>query len=133
MFSEQKTHRTRCSRVPHKEDCMNIGPRVLARTKEMIGVLLDNYHNEIEEAYCNTEDDDGRVKGLGVDVKLKFSPDSGAIGIDATINFVSERVKDTVSDTVDEKQIPLFETIDYTGKEVKFYGREKKPREHNRA
>ena len=78
---------------------MHIGFEVRKRTVEMFKGLLNEYRNQIEEAYCREDND------LSISFPVKYSPGKkGGIDIEVNINFVAERIKAKSKSNVDERQ-----------------------------
>lgn len=85
-----------------------IGPKTIEQAKRLTNELLDTYQN-IKEAYVKAEG------GVSVGLTLKITPDdsrAGFVYVDAQINFVESRVKDSVVVSICENQDPLFMAIE---------------------
>jgi len=83
---------------------MHISDKVIESTTKAIDGLLWDNHKDIEEAYCNEEE------SISIAITIKYGlPKRGqGIGIETTLNFVKERVKQKSVTVVDDKQVPLF-------------------------
>lgn len=81
-----------------------IGPKTIEAAEQLIGGLLRMYREKIDKAYLKAE------KSLVVAAKIKFSPSDNQSGIDvdASINFVTDQIKDSLNRTIDENQGELF-------------------------
>lgn len=74
---------------------------------EMITNLLEAYQDKLNKAYLKS---DG---ALTVDLKGKFKPgENDSIEVEVSINFVTDRIKNTFSRLVNENQEGLFEIVD---------------------
>lgn len=80
---------------------MTIGPAVRGKMVEMVERLLMDHLEAIDEAYR-------RQGELTVSLPIKLSPEKGYIGVKAGITFVAEKVKDEITELVDEDQQNLF-------------------------
>ena len=87
---------------------MKIGEKVLGKAREMIGRLIDQNRSEIDQAYMRAE------SSLSVSIGLKFMPSKKMdfVGIETSINFVADRIKDFLEAEISETQPNLFETIE---------------------
>lgn len=87
---------------------MKIGEKVLGKAKEMIGKLIDQNRSEIDQAYMRAE------STLSVSIGLKFMPSKKMdfVGIEASINFVADRIKDFLEAEISETQPNLFEIVE---------------------
>lgn len=81
-----------------------IGQPTKEKIQAMVGGLIGDHLDEINEAYRKCEDG----LSIGFTVKIKPHPQAGN-QIDAGINFVESRVKDTITDAIDEHQLLMFE------------------------
>ena len=81
---------------------MKIGPRTRAKALEMAGNLLEGYQQQIEDAYCKTDEH------LDVTLKIRFAPagDQG-VKITAKISFIESKISDEIAEVIDEEQMPL--------------------------
>lgn len=81
---------------------MKIGPKTRAKAVELMGDLLESYQQQIETAYCKTDDP------FDVSLKLRFAP-AGSHGtkIVAKISFVESEIADEVAEVIDEEQMQL--------------------------
>lgn len=80
-----------------------ITKEVAREAGELIAALLDMYQGRLDKAYLKS---DG---ALSVDLKARFKPsDSGDMQIDASINFVTDRIKDNFTRLVYAGQGNLF-------------------------
>ena len=82
---------------------MYIGPRTIQKTIKMLNQQLFDYKKEMEEAYCKSDN------ALDVALKVKYTPCGSGVKIETSINFVADRVKDSMRATCDEQQLELFE------------------------
>lgn len=83
-----------------------LGEKTFSMTKELLGHIVEMYQAEIKKAWLKTE------KTLSISLSLKFNPNDAnedEVDIEAGISFVSEKVKDSISATVNEKQGDLFD------------------------
>lgn len=80
-----------------------IGMKTVQEAGSLVNALLQEHQEEIEEAYNKTEAD-----SISISFSVKIKPGAKGNEINATINFVSERVKDSASGTVDESQLNVF-------------------------
>jgi len=90
-----------------KGGTMQITDKTFEHAGEMLGRLMLSYRTKINEAFLKAE------KDFSISLSLTIKPGSAdnSVRLEAGINFVSERVKDTFTDYVD--QIPnLFEQVD---------------------
>ena len=87
---------------------MKIGEKVLGKVKEMIGRLLDEARAEMDVAYMRAE------SSLSVSIVLKFmsSKKMDFVGIETSINFVADRIKDFLEAEISETQPNFFETTE---------------------
>ena len=101
-----------------------IGKYTARKMVEMLNVLINEHLDEIDDAYRNAEDS----LSVGFTVKVKPQKHAGN-DLDATINFVTARCKDTIKDAVDENQMSFIsdniESIKVGGETV--YEREQEP------
>lgn len=80
-----------------------IGPKTIDAAGEALTALLKMYRDKIDKAYLKA---DG---ALTLDLKAKFkAADNGDMEVETSINFVTDRIKNTVSRTVNENQGDLF-------------------------
>jgi len=80
-----------------------IGMKTVQEAGNLIAILLQEHQEAIEEAYLKTEAD-----SITINFTVKIKPGAKGNEINTTINFVSERVKDSASGTVDESQLNVF-------------------------
>jgi len=82
-----------------------VGPKTIEAAEQLIGGLLRMYREKIDKAYLKAD------KSLTIAAKIKFSPSDNQSGIDvdASINFVTDQIKDSLGRTVNENQGLLFE------------------------
>lgn len=84
-----------------------ISLKVTQTAGEMITNLLEAYQDKLNKAFLKS---DG---ALTVDLKAKFKPgESEGIEVEVSINFVTDRIKNTFSRLVNENQEGLFEIVD---------------------
>lgn len=81
-----------------------IGKNTAIKMVDMLHALINEHLDELDEAYRKTED----ALSVGVTIKIKPHPQTGN-QIDVGINFVESRVKDAITDAVDENQIQMFD------------------------
>lgn len=101
-----------------------IGKYTARKITQMLNTLINEHLDEIDEAYRNTED------GLSVGFTVKVKPHKQAGNeIDATINFIQARCRDTITDAADEQQLSFLsdniEIVKVGGETV--YERESEP------
>jgi hypothetical protein len=82
---------------------MDITPEILAQTGDMLKKHLEDYHNDIDTAFSNFEED------LTVNLKAKIVVEKGQIKIQTGINFPVEKVQDAETKYFDPNQRELFE------------------------
>jgi uncharacterized protein YbjQ (UPF0145 family) len=80
-----------------------IGDKTREQIKEMVGGLVGDYMDELNDAYRKAEDS----MTIAFNVKIKPNKNAGN-DIDVGINFVADRVKDSISTTIDEDQMKMF-------------------------
>ena len=85
---------------------MKIGEKTLERGGEMLTALMKTYQKRINEAFVNEGEKSLKI-GLSLDIEP--GPASGTFRLQAGISFISQRVKDTYTDNVDEQQLGLFD------------------------
>ena len=91
------------SHHPAGNRIMDISPIILNQAKQMIEGLLDDYNREIDEAYLNCDPD------LTINITVKFAPNKDGIKVGAGISFVKEKIKNSISVVIDDKQLNLFD------------------------
>ena len=81
---------------------MKIGKRTRAKAVELIAGLMEGYHQQIEDAYCKTDEH------LDVTLKVRFAAagDQG-VKITAKISFIESKISDEIAEVIDEEQMPL--------------------------
>jgi hypothetical protein len=79
-----------------------IGLRTVNEASDLIASLLQTYVEDIEQAWLSCEGD-----AITVNLKVKIKPENRGNEINAEIGFVSSRIKDVMSATVDEDQITM--------------------------
>ena len=81
-----------------------IGPKIIGEAKEMIGRLLDDNLDLIDQAYVASEG------GLTISLSVKVEPSKKANFkvVECGINFVVHRAKNQLSREVSEIQESLF-------------------------
>jgi len=82
---------------------MQITAKILERGGELVTRLMQNYRPEIDKAY--RENGEEKMK---VGLSLTIEPSINGFRLAAGISFVSARIKDTFTDTIDEAQVNLF-------------------------
>ena len=81
-----------------------INNEVIAKTIELLNRHLCRNQSAIELAYCKTDE------GLDIGLKVTYKPQKNGTQIKTAINFVSDRVKDSNTATVeDNAQLQLFD------------------------
>ena len=86
---------------------MAIGQSTIDKAKGLLGDLLDTYKETINEAFIKADD-------LSIGLTLKITPDSGGNKVKADIKFITDQVKDNLTDHADEEQIGMFARVDGT-------------------
>lgn len=76
---------------------MEIDNKTLEKGGEMLGLLMQSYRTKINQAFLK-QDDKFKI-GLGLTISPGLTVDS--VKLEAEINFVSERIKDTFTQSVD--------------------------------
>ncbi len=87
---------------------MNIGDKTIDICNVLLGRLLNEHKDELNEAYLKAED------SLDVSLKLKISPITNGNKVKADLSFVAEKIKDSVSGEVSEDQMVLGEDFERT-------------------
>jgi hypothetical protein len=87
---------------------MHITSDVLKQTQVSIYGLLQENHNNIEDAYCNEED----TLTLSIQIKYSLPPKGNGIQVDAALNFVKERIKQKTTAIVDPERDSLIGHIE---------------------
>lgn len=85
---------------------MQIGEKTIERGGEMLTALMKTYKKKINDAFKNEGE---KALKIGLSLDIEAGKASGTFKLEAGINFVSERIKDTYTDNVDEQQMGLFE------------------------
>lgn len=84
---------------------MEVTKQVLEQATDLIGISLQNYAREINEAYLEADDD------LSVGLKVSFRPLADGITVKVDLNFIASRVKDTAKRDLFPKDFgPLFDS-----------------------
>ncbi len=85
-----------------------IGPFILGNAKEMLGRLLDDNLDLIDQAYLKSD------AGLSIALTVKIEPSkkSGFQVLEVGINFVVNRAKNQIAKEVSETQSSLFKAIE---------------------
>jgi len=81
---------------------MIIGRNMLEAANGLIGNLLAKHMEEIDKAYLKADDT------FSVDIKLKFKPAGDEISMEAGIEFITDKVKDSIKGQMSENQMDLF-------------------------
>jgi len=81
-----------------------IGENVIAGIVKQLEGHLKDYMAQIDEAYCDQEDD-----MLNISLGAKLSPDANGIKITTSISFTMNKIKDGGILVVNENQKKLFE------------------------
>ena len=85
-----------------------LGPKTFQKMSEMVNQLIQRHEPEVREAYVRAEG------GISISLGLKIVPSENKIDvvrIEASINFVQSRVKDSIVSSVDEKQEELIKAV----------------------
>ena len=84
---------------------MVIGRSVIETGRDLVEYLLTMHQSELDSAYLKAEG------ALNVSLGLKFKPNEteGGVDVDASISFYTEKVKDSIMRTVDDKRPGLFD------------------------
>jgi len=80
-----------------------IGPNVTGKMLAMIANLFTTYENDMDQAYRQADEDPFKIS-----IGLKLEPGDRGIDIEASISFVTGRVKDKTTGTASEAQQNLF-------------------------
>lgn len=90
---------------------MEIKEKTIEESLNLMKDLMISHLVELNKAYVKAE------KTLAISMGMKFEPDSkDKTKIEASINFVTDRVKDSATAMIDENQMKLF---DKDGKEIR--------------
>ena len=83
---------------------MAIGEKTIDQAKYEIGGMLDLYHESINKAYLQCDNE------LTVSISLKFVPGKPANSVEMTVglSYVESKVKVSQKVLTDEKQMELF-------------------------
>jgi len=82
-----------------------IGDKTFEKGGELITALMKSYRTKINEAYLVADEE---LK-IGFSLSIKPAPGKGTFLLEAGINFITEKIKDQWTATVDELQLDLFE------------------------
>jgi len=82
---------------------MKIGSKTISKMTELTTELYEVYADEIADAFSRFGNE------LKLNISIKLVADDGKISVDAGLGFIKDRVKDSMSATVDEDQMDLFE------------------------
>jgi hypothetical protein len=82
---------------------MEITKEIIEKTAEMIHRNLDDYRDQISEAYSKHDEI------LEVKLSARFSFNKGKFKIQTNINFVTDRIKDNSVVWYDPEQRQMFE------------------------
>lgn len=85
-----------------------IGPKIIGEAKEMIGKLLDDNLDLIDQAYVGS--DAGLTISLSVKIEEAKKPTFKYV--EAGINFVVHRAKNQIAKEVSEVQDSLFKVVE---------------------
>lgn len=83
---------------------MQINDKLLQRGGALITRLLQSYTTKIAEAFLTNDEEKFKI-GLGLTIMP--AKNVGEFELKADISFVSEKIKDTFTERVDEKQMSL--------------------------
>jgi hypothetical protein len=84
---------------------MTIGERVIESISNSVRMLLVENQDDLDKAYLKAEG------ALGITIGVKLKPDenlTGNVEIDTNLSFVLEKVKASMSTTINENQLELF-------------------------
>lgn len=99
---------------------MQITPKTIVRSTEILGGVLRIYREKIDAAFLKA---DG---ALTVSLGLRFKPVEGKMEIKTSIKFVTDQVNDSFETLFDENQAELFAKDDEPKAAIDPYaGREK--------
>jgi hypothetical protein len=87
-----------------KAMALMIGRPTQTKILEMIGALINDHLDQINNAYTKAED------GMNISFSVKVKPGNGANELDVGISFVESRCKDNIKDAVDEHQLMMWGT-----------------------
>ena len=84
---------------------LTIGAKTIEKAKEEIGGLLDTYHESINKAYLQCDND------LTVSLSIKLQPGrpANSVAMTVTISYVESKVKAGSKILIEEKQGKLFD------------------------
>lgn len=80
-----------------------IGPQTIEHMTDQVKGLLSDYQKDLHLAYLGMGDDP-----LTIALSIKVSPDREGNRIETSMNFVTGRIKDKISGSVNEEQMKLF-------------------------
>lgn len=84
---------------------MRIGEKTLSKGGDILKNALLAYKSKINEAFLNNDEDELKI---GLALHIKPGPADGNFKLKADISFVTQKITDSFSDSVDEKQMDLF-------------------------
>ena len=87
---------------------MTIGAGVISAIATGCQSLLVDYKDELNKAYGELGDDP-----LSISFGVKLFPGPDGVDIDINMSFVTGKIKDKISRTVNENQANLFEDEDH--------------------
>lgn len=85
---------------------MKIGEKTLEKGGEILTRALLAYQTKINEAFLNNGEEDLKI---GLSLTIKPGPADGNFKLKGDISFVTQKITDSFSDSVDEKQVGLFD------------------------
>ena len=88
---------------------MNIGEKTLQKGGEMLTNALLTYQKKINESFLNSEYTDVKI-GMSLTIK-PGDKGNGNFSLKADVSFVTERITDSFSDSIDETQVSLFQNV----------------------
>lgn len=80
-----------------------IGPQTIEHMTDQVDGLLSDYQVDLNRAYLGMGDDP-----LTIALSIKVSPDREGNRIETSMNFITGRIKDKISGSVNEEQMKLF-------------------------
>lgn len=85
-----------------------IGPVAIERIMDHVGALCEAYREQIDDAYLNADND------LKVAFTVHLSPGKAVddLNIETGMSFIASKVKDSVKDTVSERQTSLLDEFE---------------------
>ena len=81
---------------------MIIGKEILQAANGLIGNMLSKHMLEIDKAYLKADD------SFSIGIKLKFKPAGEEISMEVGIEFITDKVKDSIKGQMKEGQMDMF-------------------------